>query len=139
VLEELPKTIERLQDVGFDARDIAVLVRKSDDGKQVIERLMRYKHSSESNANYCYDAISNESLFLGNSSAIRLLINTIKYGLNHDDVIARAEISFNYHQLKSETFIPSQSMIWDLFNNQACYLKILRHLYRPSSAYRFLR
>ncbi len=108
VLEELPKTIERLQDAGFDARDIAVLVRKSDDGKQVIERLMRYKHSPESDAKYCYDAISNESLFLGNSSAIRLLINTIKYGLNHDDVIARAEISFNYHQLKSETFIPSQ-------------------------------
>ena len=33
VLDELPKVIERLQDAGFEARDIAVLVRKSDEGK----------------------------------------------------------------------------------------------------------
>jgi ATP-dependent exoDNAse (exonuclease V) beta subunit len=112
VLLELPKTIEQLQDGGFEARDIAVLVRKSDDGKQVIERLMRYKHSPESEPKYCYDAISNESLFLGNSSAIRLLINTIKYGLDPEDAIARAEISFNYHQLSVESF--NASHIHDL-------------------------
>ena len=107
-LEELPKTIERLQDSGFSASDIAVLVRKSDDGKQVIERLMRSKNSAEGNEQYCYDAVSNESLFLGNSSAVRLLINSIKYGLNPRDAISKAEISFNYHQLKTENFNASQ-------------------------------
>jgi ATP-dependent helicase/nuclease subunit A len=78
-------------------------VRKSDDGKRVIERLMRYKNIVESKGGYCYDAVSNESLFLGNSSAVRLLINTIKYGLNSSDEIARAEISFNYYQVQKET------------------------------------
>jgi ATP-dependent exoDNAse (exonuclease V) beta subunit len=102
VLEELPKTIERLQDQGFEARDIAVLVRKSDDGKRVIERLLRYKNSEEARPGYCYDAVSNESLFLANSSAIRLMINTIKYALNPEDAIARAEISFNCNQLNDE-------------------------------------
>ena len=107
VLEELPKTVERLQDYGFEARDIAVLVRKSDEGKQVIERLIRYKNSAERRLGYCYDAVSNESLFLGNSTAIRLLINAIKYGLNPGDAISRAEINFNYYQLKSAHFNPS--------------------------------
>lgn len=102
VMTELPATIERLQDLGFEPRDIAILVRKSDDGKQVIERLMRYKNTGECREGYSYDAVSNESLFLGNSSVIRLLINTIKYGLNPKDAIARAEISFNYYQLQKE-------------------------------------
>jgi ATP-dependent helicase/nuclease subunit A len=103
VIEELPQRIEHLQDLGFEPRDIAILVRKSDDGKRVIERLMRYKNIVESKGGYCYDAVSNESLFLGNSSAVRLLINTIKYGLNSSDAIARAEISFNYYQVQKET------------------------------------
>jgi ATP-dependent helicase/nuclease subunit A len=103
VIEELPQRIEHLQDLGFEPRDIAILVRKSDDGKRVIERLMRYKNIVESKGGYCYDAVSNESLFLGNSSGVRLLINTIKYGLNSSDAIARAEISFNYYQVQKET------------------------------------
>ena len=103
VIKELPQTIEHLQDLGFEPRDIAILVRKSDDGKQVIERLMRHKNAVESKEGYCYDAVSNESLFLGNSSAVRLLINTIKYGLNTNDAIARAEISFNYYQVQKES------------------------------------
>lgn len=107
VLDELPKNIEALQDIGFRASDIAILVRRSDEGKQVIEKLMRYKHSPDGNPKYCYDAISNESLFLGNSTAIRLIINTIKYGLNPTDTISRAEIRFNYHRLKTDASAPS--------------------------------
>ncbi len=100
VLRDLPGKIEELQDNGFQAKDIAILVRKSDDGKRVIEQLLRYKNSPQSKNGYCYDAISNESLFLGNSSAIRLIINTIKYGLNSNDEIAKAELSFINYQLK---------------------------------------
>lgn len=100
VLKELPKVVERLQDAGFEARDIAVLVRKSDEGRQVMERLIKYNSSMDAKEGYCYDAISNESLFLGNSSVIRLLINTIKYCLNPNDKISFAEICYNYQHLK---------------------------------------
>lgn len=100
-LEEVPKTIETLQMRGYQARDIAVLVRKGDEGKKVIEQLIRYKNSNEAKDTVCYDAVSNESLFLGNSSAIRIIINTIKYCLNPEDKIAFGEICFNYKYLQN--------------------------------------
>lgn len=102
VLDELPNVIERLQDAGFEARDIAVLVRKSDEGKQVIERMIKHKKSAEAKEGYCYDAISSESLFLGNASVIRLLINTIKYCLNPEDKISFAEICYNHQHIEDD-------------------------------------
>ena len=102
VLEELPKVIEQIQDGGIAPRDIAVLVRRSDEGKQVMERLIKYKNSIEAKEGYCYDVISNESLFLGNSSVVRLVVNAIKYCLNPDDKISFAEICYNYHRLKED-------------------------------------
>ena len=98
-LDELPKTIEILQAHGYKAKDIAILVRRGDEGKKVIERLIQYKNSEYAKDNICYDAISNESLFLGNSTAIRIIINVITYCLNPDDKIALSEISFNYNYL----------------------------------------
>ncbi len=102
VLDELPKVIERLQDAGFEARDIAVLVRKSDEGKRVIEKMIKHKKSAEAKEGYCYDAISSESLFLGNASVISLLINTIKYCLNPEDKISFAEICYNHQHLEGD-------------------------------------
>lgn len=100
VLDELPKVIERLQDVGFEARDIAILVRKSDEGKRVMEKLIKHKKSTDAKEGYSYESISSESLFLGNSTVIRLLINTIKYCLNQDDKISFAEICYNHQHLQ---------------------------------------
>ncbi len=98
-LDQLPEVIERLQDAGLEAKDIAILVRKTDEGKKVLETLIKHKKSMDLDANYCFDAISNESLFLGNASVIRLLINAIQYSLNPDDRIAFAELCFNHHQV----------------------------------------
>jgi ATP-dependent helicase/nuclease subunit A len=100
-LNDLPSIIEKLQDRGFQASDITILVRKSDDGKKVIEKLLRYKNSPENQGSYCYDAISNESLFLNNSSAIRLIINAMKFGLDPKDEIARAELNLNHHIIQN--------------------------------------
>ncbi len=100
VLDKLPIVIERLQDAGFEARDIAVLVRKSDEGKRVIEKMIKHKKAPDAKEGYCYDAISSESLFLGNASVIRLLINTIKYCLNPEDKISFAEICYNHQHLQ---------------------------------------
>lgn len=98
-LEELPKVIEEIQKSGIQARDIAVLVRKGDEGKKVIEQLIRYKKSDNAQEGISYDAISNESLFLGNAAAIRIIISTITYCLNPKDKIAYGEICFNYKYL----------------------------------------
>ncbi len=102
VLTGLPGTIERLQNAGYKAGEIAVLVRKTDEARKVIESLIQYKNSAESHQGYCYDDISNESLYLGNAPIVRLLINCIKYFHNPEDKIALAEVCFNYHHLTSE-------------------------------------
>ena len=109
VLSSLPWMVEQLQDKGFQARDIAILVRKSDEGKQVIEQLIKHKKSMDAKAGYCYDAISNESLFLGNASVIRLLINTIKYAINPEDKIAFGEICYNFQSLQSDGKAPIEN------------------------------
>ena len=59
-------------------------------------KLIKHKNSARAKPGYCYDAISNESLFLGNSTVIRIIINAIKFSLNQNDLIALAEICFNY-------------------------------------------
>lgn len=100
-LEALPGQIETLQEAGFEAQDIAVLVRKGDEGKQVIEQLLKYKKSSKARAGFCYDAISNESLFLGNAPAIRLIINTLRYAVNPENKIAFGEIAYYYHTMQT--------------------------------------
>jgi len=102
VLQDLPKVIERLQDAGIEPDDMAILVRRGEEGKQVIERLIQYKNSEEAQSKYVYNAISNESLFLANSTAIRIIVNAIKYCLNPEDKIALGEICFNYQLLQGK-------------------------------------
>lgn len=101
VLERLPQQIEELQDVGIEPKDIAILVRRSVEGRQVIEHLVKHKNSPEAKQGYSYNAISNESLFLKNSVAVRVIINTLKYCLNREDNIALAELTYNYHCLQN--------------------------------------
>jgi ATP-dependent helicase/nuclease subunit A len=100
-LEELPRVIEKLQDQGVHARDIAILVRKSDDGKKVIEKLLRQKASPDSKDCYCYAAVSNESLFLNNSSAIRLIVNAMQLALNPGNELAMAELKLNHYLIQN--------------------------------------
>lgn len=107
VLNRLSRQIEELQDYGYEPKDIAVLVRRSEEGRQVIEHLVRYKNSPEANQAYSYNAISNESLFLQNSTAVRIIINAIKYLLNRQDQIALAELSYHYHCLHNDTNVSS--------------------------------
>ena len=101
VLNRLPQQIEELQDHGYEPKDIAILVRRSEEGRQVIEHLVRYKNSPAAKEAYSYAAISNESLFLNNSTAVRIIIQAIKYLLNRQDKIALAELSYSYYCLQN--------------------------------------
>ncbi len=100
-LDDLPAVIERLQDAGMQARDIAVLVRTARDGRDVIEKLINYKKSPEAHERYCYDAITSESLYLGNAPVVRLLVNLVRY-LQNGDKVALAEVCFNYSLITSK-------------------------------------
>ncbi|MCG8309943.1 MAG: UvrD-helicase domain-containing protein [Cytophagales bacterium] len=100
-LADLLPVIEQLQASGYQARDIAILVRKGEEGKKVIELLTTYKKSEKAKDGVCYEAISNESLYLQNSPAVRIIISAITFCLNPKDKIAFGEICFIHRHLQS--------------------------------------
>jgi len=87
VLEDIPLKVEELQANGYSARDIAILVRNGKEGGLVADTLMAYRASEMAREDVNYDVISNDSLYLKNSSAINFLVHLLQYLVNPDDKI----------------------------------------------------
>ncbi|MDP4273662.1 MAG: UvrD-helicase domain-containing protein [Bacteroidota bacterium] len=96
VLKRLPKLIEQLQDQGYNLKDIAILVRKKDEGQKVVNTLLEYKNSVDLQSKYRYDVVSNESLFLKSSSGVNLLVAVLRYFNTPDDYLNRAFLLNEY-------------------------------------------
>lgn len=99
VTAQIPTLIESLQDQGIGLRDIAILVRKNEEGQRIASELLRYKnfHAKEG---YRYDVVSNESLRLETASSVNLLLTALRYLVNPSDSIVRAQLA--YEVLKGE-------------------------------------
>jgi len=92
VLERLPKLLESLQDKGYKASDVGIIVRDGKEGASVLNRLIEYTNSCspEKKEKYNYNAVSNDSLLLSNSPVIIFIISVISVVNNPDDNINRA-------------------------------------------------
>jgi len=101
VLEQIPSDIERIQDLGYSAGEIAILVRRAEEGRMVIEQLLKYKNSMDARPGYTYDAVSGESLFIGKSPAVRLLVNCLKYCANPTDNLVLADIQYSHYLVRN--------------------------------------
>ena len=77
VLERLPDLIMELQDRGFSASDIAILVRKNEEGQQVASMLTSAKSKPQATA-YCFEVVSTDALFLAHSPEVQLIVAIIK-------------------------------------------------------------
>jgi ATP-dependent helicase/nuclease subunit A len=98
-LDYMVKQIEALQEQGVAARDIALLVRKGEDGKEIAAHLLQYKENEQSNNGCNYEVLSNESLQLSGAASINLLCAAMRMLLRWDDPIARAQLAFEYQRL----------------------------------------
>jgi len=87
VLENLPLQIEQLQATGYQARDISILVRNGKEGGMVADSLMAYRASEKAKEGVNYDVISNDSLYLKNSSVINFLVHLLHFFVYPDDKI----------------------------------------------------
>jgi superfamily I DNA/RNA helicase len=96
--ERLPKIIEELQDKGVPLKEMAILVRNHKDGQQAADILSSYAHQHRDNG-YRYDVISNDSLFLAGSPALRLIIAALRYLQAPDNAINRADMAWHYHRV----------------------------------------
>ncbi len=98
-MEMIPHHLEKLQQKGVPLSDIAILVRFNGEGYEIASYLMEYKNSGKALANCRYDVVSNESLRMEGAASVNLLLGALRYLLNPDDAIARAQLSFEYAKL----------------------------------------
>ena len=113
ILERIPPMIEDLQERGYQPQDIAFLVRRKEDGREIANALMLYK-SEKAKPGYSYEVVSSESLFLENSLTVTFLVDLLKFLNNPADNVARAGVLFKYHRLKNEADL-SPEQLHDIF------------------------
>ncbi|WP_085537431.1 UvrD-helicase domain-containing protein [Massilibacteroides vaginae] len=94
-LQKLPETIERLQDSGYQLKDIAILVRTNLEGASVADLLLNQKEAY-TGTKYKYDIISDDALFVGSSPAVRFIIAILKHLKNQEDRTNRQMALFSY-------------------------------------------
>jgi ATP-dependent exoDNAse (exonuclease V) beta subunit len=96
VKQRLPILLEDLQRDGFKLHDIALLVRSHSEGRELSQSLLGYQHSEYAKPGYRYAAISAESLYLGQSPWVNMLISALRYLENKLDMLAKTELIYLY-------------------------------------------
>ncbi|MFB6340308.1 UvrD-helicase domain-containing protein [Saccharicrinis sp. FJH62] len=88
------KLIEDAQKRGYQAGDIAVLVRKNREGADLIKYLLNYKQSTQAKPGICYDVISSDSLILGASEVLRFIVDILRFETEPDNLLLISEINY---------------------------------------------
>jgi len=98
VLKRLPLVVESVQDKGFSASDIGILVRDNKEGAAVLREMIGYSVDSPAGnrEKYNYNIVSAESLLLANSPAVNFIIALLRVLENPGDMISRALMLRNY-------------------------------------------
>lgn len=118
-MELLPLMLENLQRAGVGLKDIAILVRKNEEGQKIAAWLLQYKNSAMAKPDCSYDVVSNESLRIDGAASINLLLGAMRYLLNADDSIARAQLAYEFARMKepdrdlAEVFAVSNQTIFE--------------------------
>lgn len=72
------EVLRNLQGRGIALRDIAILVRTKEEGNRIVQHLL-HEQAMETDPRYRYDVISDEALYIGNSSSVQLIIALLDY------------------------------------------------------------
>lgn len=118
-LERVPLQLEQLQQAGVKLKEIAILVRRGDEGHQIAAHLMRYKNSENAKKGCSYDVVSEESLRLDGAASVNLLLGAMQYLSNPENAIARGQLAYEFARLKeparplTEVFAVSKQVIFE--------------------------
>jgi ATP-dependent exoDNAse (exonuclease V) beta subunit len=109
-IEELPVIIEKLQENGYELRDIAILTRTGSEGLLAAETLLEYRETHP-DSTYKYDIISEDSLVVSSSLSVRWAIAMLKY-IHQPDVVGNLYLAqMAYAMLKRKNLSISDSNI----------------------------
>jgi ATP-dependent helicase/nuclease subunit A len=140
IREKLPETILNLQKRGYHAGDIALLVRKGEEGKQLATILLDYKNRNAANlGSFNFNVISNDSLFISSNPAVQLLVAVMKRLRNPSDLLNEAfirheflrylnegaDIPVDFHHIfagKTEVYSKAFARVFGRLNGQHAHL-----------------
>ncbi len=109
VKSRIPGIVRDLQDKNYRAGDIAFIVRTARQGKDIADILLHEKIQQGKDGRYNFNFISNESLYLSSSSAVRLLIAAIRYLVFSNDILNLSNLVSEYQlYIKPESEITEQ-------------------------------
>lgn len=100
VLKQLPLKLEELQDKKIKLQDIAILVRKNEEGQQIATALLQYKNAY-AKPGYRYDVVSNESLRLDTAASVSLLLSAMMFLHNPNDAVVRGQLAYEVSKGKN--------------------------------------
>ena len=112
--ENIPKTIMELQDRGYRAGDITILVRKGSEGRDIANILM--EESAHQDQKYNFNVISNDSLYLKNNSAIKFLISLLRYFNHNSDKLNRSFLKHEFLLYLKEGGLKVDNYIHKIFS-----------------------
>ncbi len=104
-----------LKNDNYNPKDIGILVRKNLEAKEVVDLLLDYQTNNKESIKY--QIISADSLHIGNSSIIKLLISAMKYIHNQNDTINIAQLVYEYQKKISENDIDFNEIFLSVKNN----------------------
>ena len=141
--EKLPETIIDIQQRGFKAMDIALLVRTGNEGKEIANILLEYKNKNALTLkDVNFNVISSDSLYISGNPAVKLIVALMKSMRNPFDLLNQAfikhefliylksgnEIPEDYHQIFIDRYEENSPIFARIFRNFNTLHDKLRHL-----------
>nr|WP_297337021.1 UvrD-helicase domain-containing protein [Algoriphagus sp.] len=102
VIEKLPEQVRKLQDLGYQLKDIAFLVRTKSEGEEIADCFMQETAKAEE-SHYRYDVLSDESMFLHKSASVKALVSALSYLYQPDDEVQFKTMWYYRAVLKDQT------------------------------------
>lgn len=109
-LRELPRLFEHVRDNGMQLKDMAIIVRSNNEGREIANFMLEFTASPQAKKGYKYDVISSESLALEASSSVNILVNVLRLFPDPDNDLARINLVYHYRKL----FPPEGDLSWHL-------------------------
>lgn len=95
VIDEVVKAVKKAQDKGYNAGDIAILVRRNNEGKMVANALLEQKNN---NNGYNFEVMSDDSLYIYTSPVVKLITGLMQHTLNPSNEVVKASIIHEFSQ-----------------------------------------
>lgn len=94
----IPEWMEQLQDKGAKQKEIAIIVRKNDEGQRIAQYLLNFRNTPDAKPGYSYEVVSNESLRLDTSLSVNIIISALQFLKNTQDRVARGQLAYELAQ-----------------------------------------